>query len=306
MPHPGLSLEIKIKELRKIITDGSIHCNWRKYMGSNVMWRLWLKEHRPQHQANSKQFQGTGQKLPSKKVHLEVKKTPCMVWRNKFRCCCWGGCWFCSGGRCGDGQRRPSKKTFSVAGWGREKTEGKKKKNYILGFLCPRVFTLSVDYLSSGRWCFLFLQTKTTLLHTQVCPDSSTPPQILCPSISAGQQSPIPPAAATLHHGSTADRRYFGHHEDTRTGCAYCTGCFKHIPAGMFSFRRHKEREPPLATSHSWRWCCTGWFYQGESNGPPWPYAPANSLVSQPTGWPGLMEGKSGEMGWLQRRIQVK
>lgn len=76
MPHPGLSLEIKIKELRKIITDGNIHCNLRKYMGSYVMWRLWLKEHRPQHQANSKQFQGTGQKLPSKKVHLEVKKTP--------------------------------------------------------------------------------------------------------------------------------------------------------------------------------------------------------------------------------------
>lgn len=44
-----------------------------------------------QHQDNVKEFQGAGQKLPSKKVHLVVKKTPHMVSRNKFCCCCWGG-----------------------------------------------------------------------------------------------------------------------------------------------------------------------------------------------------------------------
>lgn len=36
----------------------------------------------------------------------------------------------------------------------------------------------------------------------QVFPDSSTPPQTLCSSITAGEQSPIAPAAATLQQAA--------------------------------------------------------------------------------------------------------
>lgn len=147
-------------------------------------------------------FKVLDKSCPARKSILKWKKPPCTVWRKKFCCCCWGFLFVLFWGEVW-GWSKETKQKDILSSWLRERKDrgggGGGKKYYILGFLCQNVFTLSVDYLSSGRWCFLFLWTKTTLLHTQVCPDSSTPPQILCPSVSTGQRSPIPPAAATLH-----------------------------------------------------------------------------------------------------------
>lgn len=54
---------------------------WEK----NTVQKLWVEEHRAQHQANLNEFTGAGQKLPSTKVHPAVNKLHCL---KKFCCCC--------------------------------------------------------------------------------------------------------------------------------------------------------------------------------------------------------------------------
>lgn len=78
-------------------------------------------------------------------------------------------------------------------------------------------------------------------------------------------------------------------------------------PSWGVQFRTHKERKGTSTSCHTQSKVMLYLVVLlGASNGPPCPYAPANSLVSQPTGWPVLTEGNTGEMGWSQRRIQVK
>lgn len=253
-------------------------------------------------------FKVLDKSCPARKSILKWKKPPCTVWRNKFCCCCWGFLFVLFWGEVW-GWSKETKQKDILSSWLRERKDrggGGGEEILHLRISMPKCF---------------YPQCRLPLIRQMMFPISVNkdhpPPYAGLPWLFYTTTNTVsirlhwsaithPTSSSHASPGSTADRRYFGHREDTRTGCAYCTGCFEHIPARMFCFRRHKEREPTLAASHSWRWCCTWWFYQGESNGPPWPYVPANSLVSQPTGWPGLTVGNSGEMGWLQRRIQVK
>lgn len=84
--------------------------------------------------------------------------------------------------------------------------------------------------------------TKTTLSHTQVSLDSSTPPQILHSPISTSEIT-HPTSRSHTSPGSTARKMYFGHLENWM--CILYRLFWAH-PCWGVPFRRHNEREPAL------------------------------------------------------------